>query len=101
MIRHCTPWKFSRSPTAAGLDGVSFAQRILGKGGPSRTWAFAEHRSKSWVRTHRYKLYADGPFFAPTQDPSEKRPIDADKLDKSAAKEHQFLEKTLRTLGTP
>ncbi len=45
-----------------GIDGRSFGPRLLHDDPAPRTWAFAEHRGKSWVRDRRFKLYSDGRF---------------------------------------
>ncbi len=65
-------------PEGVKLDGHSFAARLI-DGQPSpRTWAFAEHAKKHWVRNRRWKLYGDGKLFDVENDPSEKNPIAAD-----------------------
>jgi arylsulfatase A len=73
-------------PAGIKLDGHSFASRLL-DGQPSpRSWAFAEHGKKYWVRDHRWKLYGDGKLFDVSTDPREKNAITEQSAEAAAAR---------------
>lgn len=72
------------------LDGVSFANRLRGTGGSSRSFAYCEEAvlpkpggvepdgtssGLKWVRNQDWKLYSDGRLFHMTEDPSEQYPL--------------------------
>ncbi|MDA1052321.1 MAG: sulfatase-like hydrolase/transferase [Planctomycetota bacterium] len=83
--------EFAKADLPAGvkLDGHSFASRLI-DGQPSpRTWAFAEHGKKYWVRDQRWKLCDDGRLFDVENDPREKEFISAEasSLAATAARE--------------
>jgi len=62
-------------PNGVALDGRSFAPLIRGnKQTDPRLYVFAEHRGKSFIRTHRWKLYDRGALFDMQADPFEKAP---------------------------
>lgn len=65
-------------PPGETLDGTSFAPLLRGEPGEGRTWVFAEHRGRSWVRTRDWKLYRDGRFFHMTADPDETQAVPSD-----------------------
>lgn len=74
------------------IDGHSFAGRLCGQPFTPRTWAFAEHRGKQWVRTHRWKLYDDGRLFDLRADPREQSPVPNDNQPPAAASARQTLQ---------
>ena len=82
---------------AAEIDGRSFARRLLGEGPGLRKWAFAQGRGKHWVRTQRWKLYDDGPFFDVQTDPAEKKNLTGD-IPAEAAANFSLLQKALNGL---
>lgn len=62
-------------PAGVLLDGHSFAPRLIDGQPTTRTWAFAEHGKKYWVRDRRWKLYGNDRFYDVETDPAEKTPI--------------------------
>ena len=72
-------------PEGSGIDGRSFAPRLLGTGSHARSWAFAQHRGTYWVRTQRWKLYEDGRLIDAATDPLEKKPLGPDTLTEEMA----------------
>ncbi|GAB5406271.1 MAG: sulfatase-like hydrolase/transferase [Aureliella sp.] len=88
-----------------GLDGFSFAPRLLGGGHSKRKWAYAEEAvlpkpggvepdgSSSglrWVRTADWKLYNDGRLFDMRSDEREQYvlSVTGDSLEQSRAREY-------------
>ncbi len=59
------------------LDGISFANRLRGKGASPRNWAYSERGrgGGQWVRTRDYKLYRNGNLYDMTNDPDERFPV--------------------------
>lgn len=85
------------------IDGRSFLPQLKGEKGQPREWAFchfwgAKGRTKegarSWIRTHRYKLYDNGEFFDLDADNGETSPITAPQGE--AAKVMQFLKTEMK-----
>ncbi|MBC8357065.1 MAG: sulfatase-like hydrolase/transferase [Planctomycetes bacterium] len=76
----------AKLPTGVSLDGHSFAARLVDGQPSSRTWAFAEHGKRYWVRDRRWKLYDNGKLFDIASDPREERPIIDRSSDATAAK---------------
>ena len=66
-----------------GLDGQSFAPLLRGKGSP-RTWVFAEHGGKSWVRDQQFKLLSNGTFLEVLAEPGQQRKITESLLSEQA-----------------
>lgn len=82
-----------------GLDGHSFAKRLLGTGAGTRPWAHSEEvvlpkpggvepdgesSGLFWMRNQRWKLYSDGRFYDMSSDPEEKTPLKEDSLSEEA-----------------
>lgn len=86
-------------PARWSLDGRSFAWRLLGKDGEPRRWCYAGLRGEHWVRTQRYKLYADGRFFDVENDAKEKQAINVEDAGPEAKKAHAMLKKVIERLG--
>ena len=84
---------------AAGIDGQSFARRLLGKGPAPRKWAFSQGRGKHWVRTQRWKLYNDGRFFDVENDPAEKKNL-KDAVPNAASADFSLLQKALSKVAS-
>jgi len=82
----------------AALDGQSFTAQLTGKPSRGRPWVFCEHRGRSWVRTQRWKLYHDGRLIDMKIDPTEKKPIAADKPSFEAAKAREILRAAMDSL---
>lgn len=57
------------------IDGHSFAYRLLGTPGEPREWIYTQWQGKSWVRTHRWKLYDDRRLYDLEKDKMEENPI--------------------------
>ena len=82
-----------------GLDGVSFAQRLLGGEGSARKWAFASRRGQSWVRNQRWKLYDDGRLFDMQGARAEESPVSLRGETSEAREARASLEAAFRSLG--
>ncbi len=82
-----------------GLDGHSFAKRLLGKGASTRQWAHSEEAvlpkpggvepdgessGLFWMRNERWKLYSDGRFYDMSSDSEEKTPVKEDSMSEEA-----------------
>jgi arylsulfatase A len=91
-------------PANVELDGKSFAGRLSwllvgrGSGDAARTWAFAEHQRKYWVRTQDWKLYGDGKLFDMRRDPGEKQAVSAEAQTTEAAAAREHLAAVMRSL---
>ena len=82
-----------RLPEGALLDGQSFADLLMHAQPVDRTWVYAESNSpRFFVKTHRWKLYDDGPFYDTQSDPDETRPLPLDSLPREAKQAHALLE---------
>lgn len=93
--------EFARADLSAGipLDGHSFASRLI-DGQPSpRTWAFAEHGKKYWVRDRRWKLYDDGRLYDVENDPREREPVLPEAGSPMAASARTRLSKVMASLN--
>lgn len=86
-------------PKGIKLDGVSFARRLEDNKPSSRQWAFAEHRGKSFVRTHQWKLYDDGTLFNVKHDVEEKSQINIASLKGESKKAVALLIKAMANLN--
>ena len=62
------------------LDGESLLPGLLGQGEFARSWLFAEAQGRCWVRTQRWKRYADGSYYDAVLDPEEAVPLDPSNL---------------------
>ncbi len=82
---------------APGIDGRSFARRLLDTGPAPRRWAFAQKGGQHWVRTQRWKLYSDGRFFDVASDRYEKNNLSAS-VPSAAADAKSMLQKALEGL---
>jgi arylsulfatase A-like enzyme len=87
-------------PHGVTIDGQSFAGCLAGDRKSARSWAFAEHRGKHWVRTRDWKLYSDGRLFDMKADPREQSPVAKAKRTQKATAAITELQKVLRSLGT-
>ena len=75
-----------RIPAGPVIDGVSFADRLLGRDANARHWIFVhfeprpgwdkdKYSALTFVRNQRYKLYDDGRFYDVQSDVLEANPI--------------------------
>ncbi len=85
----------------AGLDGISLAARLRGGGSSNRRWAFASRSGDRWVRTQRWKLYADGRLFDMDQGRAESSPVRIGQESPQALKARDELSSVLRGLVGP
>jgi len=74
-------------PNAEELDGVSFANEVIGESQSTREYIYCWYQrngvretASQHVRTSRFKLYADGRFYDTHVDPNERAPLDTDTL---------------------
>jgi arylsulfatase A len=81
------------------VDGRSFAPQLHGATGKPRPWVFCEHRGKQWVRTGRWKLYADGRLVDMESDPVERNPIAPAQASPEAASARELLRSAFESLG--
>ncbi|QEG41524.1 sulfatase-like hydrolase/transferase [Roseimaritima ulvae] len=101
-------------PTEQPLDGVSFANRLRGKGASPRRFAYCEEAvlpkpggvepdGKSsglrWVRTQDWKLYNDGRLFYMAEDPVERYPLTGPQDDAPRAAVRQQLKRAFEELS--
>lgn len=70
-------------PSGVKLDGQSIT-RLTGLGTAPRSWVFAEHEGRFFVRDRRWKLYSDGQFYDMEADPYENKPLDCGTLSSAA-----------------
>ena len=74
-------------PNGLHTDGESFLDALNGPVPDRRDWVFIDHDPRpgwdkenfapsKFVRGHRYKLYDDGRFFEPDNDPLEQHPFE-------------------------
>jgi len=77
-----------RLPERPLIDGVSFADRLLGRNGHSRDWIFVHFEPRpgwdkdkysqlTFVRNRIYKLYGNGELYNVESDVMEANPIQA------------------------
>lgn len=85
-------------PEDVPYDGHSFAACLQEDGQGPRTWAFAEHKGKAFVRNRRFKLYNDGRFYDVQADPKERRPIEDD-ASPQARQARQRLQAAFESTG--
>jgi len=93
--------EFTKAELPAGiqLDGHGIASRLV-DGQPSpRSWAFAEHGKKYWVRDRRWKLYDDGRLFDVESDPREKELVSPDASSLMATAARTRLHKVMASLN--
>ena len=75
-----------RLPSRPLIDGVSFADRLLGGNGDSRDWIFVPFEPRpgwdkdkylqlTFVRDRKYKLYGNGEFYDVESDVLEANPV--------------------------
>ncbi len=95
-------------PARIDFDGRSFLPQLRGLAGDPRPWLFMDYDKdpdfpldkKKWppvrfVRTKRYKLYADGRFFDVPHDWEEQRPIAAGRAGAAGEKARAMLQSVL------
>lgn len=85
-------------PKTTAIDGVSFLPQLRGQKGAPRKWVYSwylnpgKKEPKVFARTHQYKLYENGDFYEVPNDPLERQPLAADKLDENAKNVRRELE---------
>ncbi len=78
----------TRLPDQPLIDGISFADRLLGRDGDPRNWIFVNFEPRpgwdkdkyselTFVRDHKYKLYDNGELYDVESDVLEANPIQA------------------------
>ena len=60
-------------PTNTVIDGVSFANQIMGKKGIERAWIFTELGSEWYIRSQNWKLNRAGELFDMRKAPFEEK----------------------------
>jgi arylsulfatase A len=85
-------------PNETVLDGRSFMS-TLQRGTEHRTWVFAEHGGRFFVRDRRFKLYGDGRFFDMDGDSDERDPLGPDHLPPKASTARNALQHIIHDLG--
>jgi len=101
-------------PAGRKLDGISFANRLRGKGTSPRSFTYCEEAvlpkpggvepdgtssGLKWVRNQDWKLYNDGRLFHMAKDPLEKRPSKVDSDGSSEAAMRKVLLQNFKRLG--
>jgi arylsulfatase A len=79
------------------IDGVSFKAVLEDPAQSARTWIFAEHNKKSWVRNQQRKLYHDGRFVK-VDDFEEEKAIDVTQLDANERDDFDQLMRAQKSL---
>lgn len=87
----------ARLPTDVKLDGHSITAQARGLAEP-RTWVFAEHNGKCFVRNKHWKLYNDGRFFDMDHDVDEGHPLNERLMTAEASAARKELQKGLDEL---
>ena len=101
-------------PAGRKLDGLSFANRLCGKGASRRSFTYCEEAvlpkpggvepdgkssGRRWVRTQDWKLYNDGRLFHMARDSGEERPLATGQDDPARKAVRKELQKTFKELG--
>ncbi len=101
-------------PDDRELDGVSFANRLLGQGMSPRSFAYCEEAvlpkpggvepdgtstGLKWMRTQDWKLYNDGRLFHMAEDSAEQYPLRPQQDDATRAAIRQRLQRAFRDRG--
>ncbi|GAA5505250.1 sulfatase-like hydrolase/transferase [Novipirellula caenicola] len=101
-------------PPDVSLDGVSFADRLRGRGASPRQFAYCEEAvlpkaggvepdgessGLKWVRTQDWKLYNDGRLYHMSEDEREQYPYRAAEDDATRSAIRAKLQKTFADLG--
>ena len=74
------------NPSPSKVDGVSFVSTLLNPAQSNRSWVFAEHGKKSWVRDRQWKLYNNGELFQVHDFDQEER-VEMSQLDPTQQKQ--------------
>lgn len=85
----------------SGLDGTSFASRLLGGKETDRQWSYASGRRGRWVRTQRWKLYDDGRLFDMSLGREESEPVSISAMSEEARGARAKLDSAMRHLFGP
>lgn len=88
----------AKLPEDVQLDGHSIPAQFR-EGAAPRSWVFAEHRGRCFLRNQHWKLYNDGAFYDLQADPDEKQPLASDALSAAAAAAHRALQQALNGLN--
>ncbi len=99
-------------PKDREIDGISFANRLTGKGDGDREYVFCHYwyfgrdpkRANEAIHDGEWKLYSDGSFFSMIDDPEERSPLDLKRANEKARTAHKRLMKAymdLRGLSLP
>jgi hypothetical protein len=65
----------------------------------ARTWVYAEHEGKCFVRSRRWKLYNDNQFFDMIADPDEQHSLNVTELSRTSAVAYAELQRAMTRLG--
>ena len=86
-------------PHDVQLSGQSFASLLVPGGKLSqRRWVFSEKRGRSFVRSERWKLFRDGPFFDMKADPLESEPLRPEDLSAEGRSAQESLQQAFSVL---
>ena len=88
----------ARPPADRSIDGASFANRLLGKEGAARSWAYTEFQGRAWIRNQRWKLYRTGEIYDVSADAAEQQPLGIQSLEADEADEVNALKRALEGL---
>ncbi|MFG0336315.1 MAG: sulfatase-like hydrolase/transferase [Maioricimonas sp. JB049] len=95
---HADVARFNQPPDVP-YDGHSFAACLNEEGEGTRTWAFAEHRGKAFVRDRLFKLYDNGRLYDVAADPKEQQPIRPENESPAASRARARLQEALKSTG--
>jgi arylsulfatase A len=95
-------------PAELAFDGRSFLPQLEGKKGQPRDWLYAWYNPGGGAKARaefahdaRFKLYADGRFYALEQDEHEKSPLRDDSLDADGKSAKTKLQAALQQFKGP
>jgi arylsulfatase A len=99
-------------PSDREIDGISFANRLTGKGSNDRKFVFCHYwdfgrkaeLARDAIHDGKWKLYSDGSFYNVANDLAEQHPLDLKKMPERAIEAHKRLTKAyeeLRGLAIP
>lgn len=91
----------AKLPQDRDVDGISFADRLQGKGGSGREYIFCHYwgfgrradQARDAIHDGKWKLYNDGRFYNLDNDPEEQKPLNMNKAPVATIKAHARLMK--------
>lgn len=89
----------AEAPVPEGIDGLSFSPLLKGQEGTMRETMFCYYNPRPerteparFARNKKWKLYGDGRFYSPAEDPDEKEQLNSEANPKAHAKLQKVLD---------